>query len=88
LTRQPAVHGNAVGVPGARDRASGVEHTAAPIAQHDRQLLSYARCMRAHGVASFPDPVNGGFTVPVGSHNGPNSPQFQRANVMCAHLNP
>jgi hypothetical protein len=44
--------------------------------------------MRAHGVTSFPDPMNGGLTVPAGSGNGPNSPQFQRVNATCAQLKP
>ena len=53
-------------------------------------LLGYARCMREHGVADFPDPdAEGNFSVPPGSTGpGPNSPSFQRAEQACRQLDP
>jgi hypothetical protein len=53
-------------------------------AQQRRQQLAFARCMRAHGVPSFPDPTFSG-----GARNGlpatinPQSPAFLSAARMC-----
>jgi hypothetical protein len=48
-------------------------------------LLKLARCMRAHGITSFPDPIDNpdfiGFKVPAGVD--PHSPQFQAAQQAC-----
>ena len=42
--------------------------------------LAYARCMRAHGVADFPDPLpGGGFDIPGNT----SSQQFQAAEGAC-----
>ena len=53
-------------------------------------LLRYARCMREHGVADFPDPdAEGNFRVLAGSTGpGPKSPSFQRALQACRQLDP
>ena len=53
-------------------------------------LLRYARCMREHGVADFPDPdAEGNFRAPAGSTGpGPKSPSFQRALQACRQLDP
>jgi hypothetical protein len=53
-------------------------------------LLRYARCMREHGVADFPDPdAEGNFRAPRGSTGlSPNSPSFQRAEQACRQLDP
>jgi hypothetical protein len=50
------------------------------------QLLTYARCMRSHGILNFPDPTSKG----LGAMNGidMNSPQFQSASQTCQHLMP
>jgi hypothetical protein len=50
--------------------------------------LKYARCMRAHGIADFPDPNSQGaiqIQVQPGSDLNPNNPQFQAANNACQH---
>ena len=49
------------------------------------EALTYARCMRAHGVANFPDPTgNGGL-----SYRGSTSaPAFRSARTACANLEP
>lgn len=53
-------------------------------------LLAYSQCMRAQGIADFPDPTNNpgggvGFTIDSGSHPdlNPNNPSYQRANQAC-----
>jgi hypothetical protein len=51
-------------------------------------LLRYARCMREHGVADFPDPdAQGFFRAPAGATD-PNSPVFKRAMQACRQLDP
>jgi hypothetical protein len=51
-------------------------------------LLRYARCMREHGVADFPDPdAAGNFRAQAGSTD-PKSPSFQRAMQACRQLDP
>jgi len=51
-------------------------------------LLRYARCMREHGVADFPDPdADGNFRAPAGSTD-PKTPSFQRAMQACRQLDP
>jgi hypothetical protein len=61
-----------------------------PPAQYQQKLdeeLKYAACMRAHGIADFPDPntraLAAGKTGPgVGSFNA-STPQFQTASQDC-----
>jgi hypothetical protein len=51
-------------------------------------LLRYARCMREHGMADFPDPqADGRFPLPA-SLRGGKTPSFLRANQACRQLNP
>ncbi len=57
--------------------------------------LRYARCMRAHGVPGFPDPVtslsnhnvnvivDGAILFPLGSSIDPQAPAFQQADATC-----
>jgi hypothetical protein len=54
--------------------------------QQVAQLLTYAKCMRSHGILNFPDPTSKG----LGALNGIdiNSPQFQSASRACQHLLP
>lgn len=52
-----------------------------------QKALAYAECMRAHGIADFPDPntrgLAAGKTGPgVGSFNA-STPQFQTASQDC-----
>jgi hypothetical protein len=50
--------------------------------------LSFSRCMRSHGVSSFPDPNSGGgFNVNVAGINSA-SPAFEAAQTACKHLLP
>jgi hypothetical protein len=51
-------------------------------------LLGYARCMREHGIADFPDPqADGRFPLPQ-SLRGGKTPQFVQAMQACRQLNP
>jgi hypothetical protein len=51
-------------------------------------LLGYARCMREHGIADFPDPqADGRFPLPA-SLRGGKTPRFVRAMQACRQLNP
>jgi len=53
------------------------------------QALKFSQCMRAHGIADFPDPQagNGGIGIRIkagpGSNLNPNNPQFQAAQAAC-----
>ncbi len=50
--------------------------------------LRYAQCMRAHGIADFPDPNSQGqiqIQAKPGSDLDPNNPRFQAANKACQH---
>jgi hypothetical protein len=51
--------------------------------------LSFARCMRSHGVTSFPDPTpgGGGFTLNAPGINS-SSPAFRAAETACRNLLP
>jgi hypothetical protein len=51
------------------------------------QLLKLARCMRAHGMTTFPDPTSNGEGVGlhIGDNIDPSSPQFKAAAKAC-HL--
>jgi hypothetical protein len=54
--------------------------------QQVAQLLTYAKCMRSHGIPNFPDPTSKG----LGAMNGidMNSPQFQSASRTCQKFMP
>jgi hypothetical protein len=54
--------------------------------QRQTQLLRFARCMRTHGVPSFPDPTSRG--IALSSAVDPSSPQFQSAQQACKSLLP
>jgi hypothetical protein len=53
-------------------------------------LLRFARCMREHGMADFPDPKpDGRFPLPPSMQQvHGKTPQFLRANQACRQLNP
>jgi hypothetical protein len=61
--------------------------TAAQKAAANARALRYSQCMRAHGIASYPDP-NGEGTIVVSAGGGidPTSPQFQKAEKACQSL--
>ena len=55
------------------------------------KTLAYSKCMRAHGIADFPDP-NGDGVLQIqgtpGSDLAPDNPQFHTADKACKHLLP
>jgi hypothetical protein len=71
------------------------QHDVTP-AQHtqlEREYLSFARCMRSHGVSDFPDPITGsgghpGFYFQGGSNSdlNQNNPAFRRGGDACQHI--
>lgn len=65
------------GAPSAEDATSSQSRT-----------VAYARCMRAHGAASFPEPVEGRIMIHPGSGIDPGSAQFQAAERACEKLLP
>lgn len=51
--------------------------------------VSYAQCMRTHGIPRLPDPnAQGDFQFSPGTGVNPNSSQFSSANKDCEHLEP
>jgi hypothetical protein len=54
------------------------------VAQLKEDGLTMARCMRAHGIASFPDPNSQGvIIIRKGGGVDPHSPQYQAAEKVC-----
>jgi hypothetical protein len=55
-------------------------------------MLAYARCMRVHGIADYPDPdSHGGLPLgggPSGSDLDADSPAYQHATQACVSLLP
>jgi hypothetical protein len=50
------------------------------------QGLGFARCMRAHGIAGFPDPgADGQFPESQMRNLGKGSPPFTAAQTACQH---
>jgi hypothetical protein len=69
----------------------GGQGTQSHFDQDMTDALKFAACMRAHGIADFPDPVpygNGGvqLLVPKGIGVNVNSPQFAAATRICQPL--
>lgn len=53
------------------------------------EKLKYAQCMRDNGVPKFPDPdAQGGFKFKEGGSVDPQSPQFKKAEAVCAKYQP
>lgn len=54
------------------------------------KLEKFSQCMRAHGIADFPDPSSNGLQIQAGGPNGgssdlnPNNPTFKTASQTCA----
>ena len=57
--------------------------------QAQQEGLSYARCMRSHGVSSFPDPSPNGGGLSLGAPGvNSSSPAFKAAQTACRELLP
>ena len=64
--------------------SGGGAPSAALAAAQRAQALSFSRCMRAHGVPSFPDPdASGRIPDPASLGIDQGSPRFQDANQAC-----
>jgi hypothetical protein len=50
--------------------------------------LQFARCMRAHGVSSFPDPKPGSGGIRIPDNVNPESPSFRSAQQACKQFLP
>jgi len=51
--------------------------------------VSYAQCMRSHGIVNFPDPNSqGDFLLTKSTHFDPNTRRFNSADKACRHLLP
>jgi hypothetical protein len=69
---------------GSTTTSSGGGQTNPSQAQAQREMLSFARCMRSHGVSNFPDDLD--FQNVPGID--PSSPAFRAAQTACQHLMP
>jgi hypothetical protein len=95
-----ACGGGGSGPPGVANLGSSTTTTAPAAAQGGNKAtnyadaVSYAACMRTHGVPNMPDPTsNGDFLDVKGVLNGvagvdPNSSAFQKADKACSHFLP
>jgi len=63
----------------------GLDHipSAAQTAQNLALMLSYAKCIRAHGVPDFPDPTSKGIRISPSSGIDLNAPAFLAAEKSC-----
>lgn len=73
----------------------GKPPSAAQTQQMLQRALKFSQCMRAHGIADFPDPKTGpGGGIRISLHGGsgndlnPNNPTFQAAQKACQSLMP
>jgi hypothetical protein len=69
----------------------GSTFTPSQSAQDEAKLLSYAKCMRAHGVSNFPDPSSrpgGGWGFDFGPQIDQTSPTYEAATRACKALEP
>ncbi len=48
------------------------------------KLLKFSECMRASGIADFPDPTAAGLTLSMGGDLDPSNPAFHNAAKTCA----
>lgn len=56
-------------------------------AQQQQMMVSFAECMRSHGVSDFPDPGTFGFKSEL-APNASHTPAFKSALTVCGHLLP
>jgi hypothetical protein len=69
--------------------ACGSMHSSAESASNpSTQLLTFSKCMRSHGLPSFPDPNGQGIHIGPGSGINPSSPAFRAARSVCGKLLP
>lgn len=73
-----------------RSELPGGGHPGSLSASRREAALRFSRCMRAHGVPSFPDPQfsGGGVRIQIGGGTGldPNAPAFKSAQQACQSI--
>jgi hypothetical protein len=71
------------------DDSGGNAAGSTPAASVDT-AMKYAECMRSNGIASFPDPVDGGFKLKVtkGGELDPDTSKYQTAASTCKEYAP
>ncbi len=78
----------AAGCGGGSTSPTGGASTSASAASAVASGVAFSRCIRSHGVPSFPDPKISGQTVRMGSPSIVRSPAFQSAAHSCQRLLP
>ncbi|HEX4518337.1 MAG TPA: hypothetical protein VH063_02030 [Gaiellaceae bacterium] len=64
-------------------------HSSSAASALENGAVAFSRCMRSHGVSSFPDPASGGSIPKVGLEQlGVTAARFQAAHRACDHLLP
>jgi hypothetical protein len=76
------------GCGGSSPSATGAASTSASAASAVESGVAFSRCIRSHGVPSFPDPRVSGNTVRMGSPRTIESPAFRSALRSCQRLLP
>ena len=76
------------GCGGSSPSPSRVASTSASAAGAVESGVAFSRCIRSHGVPSFPDPNVSGHTVRMGPASTVQSPAFQSAAHSCQRLLP
>ena len=72
-----------------KDLPNGGQVSPSQQAAMEQQALKFSQCMRAHGIANFPDPVfhhgsgGAGVSLQLPPGTDPQSPQFQAAQSAC-----
>ncbi len=71
------------------DASAPTNSTGAPTGAAHQSALGFAECIRAHGIADFPDPRStGSITFDINSGVNPQSAQFQAAQGACKKFLP
>jgi hypothetical protein len=85
---------NGPGVPAAENACKKLQPNEVVLTPQEReealaQLLKFATCMRAHGIANFPDPVSNSDDIGFSLRGlDPQSSQFQAAQQACHQYQP
>ena len=87
-SRLPFIAFAALGCAVAIASCGSTHSSATPASNPSTQLLTFAVCMRSHGVPSFPDPSGRGIHIGPGSGIDPSSPAFKGAQSACRRLLP
>jgi hypothetical protein len=73
---------------GATGQPTGTATGAGSPSPNAGPALQFARCMRAHGVSSFPDPKPGSGGIQIPDNLNPQSPSFRSAQQACKQFLP